>query len=220
MRGGEDPQEGRLRLRWDEPHGPYEYPDGCTVFVSFHGRSTAHVWEGGPGGVVAPAERKEGSAPPGARKEFVALYTREIPWCEEHPLLRVPPGARAKFLGADPATGRADVILQLPPGFLEARHSHAYYHSACVLEGAIEAAGKRLGADDYLFGWQGPHGPFTFPEGATLLVSYHGRDLPRMWESREEVAEGEKRFEVSACPSAVPARLPSPAGRAEESPTE
>jgi hypothetical protein len=30
---------------WDQPHGPYEYPDGCEVFVVFMGEGTQHVWD-------------------------------------------------------------------------------------------------------------------------------------------------------------------------------
>ena len=29
---------------WDEDHGPYEYPEGCTVFAVFHGKSLAHEY--------------------------------------------------------------------------------------------------------------------------------------------------------------------------------
>lgn len=30
------------------PHGPMEYPDGCTVFASFVGGSPAHDWDENP----------------------------------------------------------------------------------------------------------------------------------------------------------------------------
>jgi hypothetical protein len=29
---------------WDIPHGPYEYPDGCEVFIVYMGDAT-HFWE-------------------------------------------------------------------------------------------------------------------------------------------------------------------------------
>jgi hypothetical protein len=29
---------------WDIPHGPYEYPDGCEVFIVYMGDAT-HIWE-------------------------------------------------------------------------------------------------------------------------------------------------------------------------------
>jgi hypothetical protein len=30
---------------WDTLHGPYEYPDGCEVFVVFMGGGTQHAWK-------------------------------------------------------------------------------------------------------------------------------------------------------------------------------
>jgi anti-sigma factor ChrR (cupin superfamily) len=31
-----------------EPHGPFEYPEGCVVFASFRGPSTQHRYPGSP----------------------------------------------------------------------------------------------------------------------------------------------------------------------------
>lgn len=33
-----------------EPHGPFEYPEGCVVFASFHGPSSQHLYPGSPAG--------------------------------------------------------------------------------------------------------------------------------------------------------------------------
>jgi quercetin dioxygenase-like cupin family protein len=33
-----------------EPHGPFEYPEGCVVFASFRGRSAQHRYAGSPAG--------------------------------------------------------------------------------------------------------------------------------------------------------------------------
>jgi hypothetical protein len=41
---GKDLRPGDYVFGWDELHGPYEYPDGCEVFVVFMGESTAHEW--------------------------------------------------------------------------------------------------------------------------------------------------------------------------------
>ena len=35
-----------------EPHGPFEYPEGCVVFASFRGPSALHRYEGSPAGDV------------------------------------------------------------------------------------------------------------------------------------------------------------------------
>lgn len=41
---GKDLRPGDYVFGWDEIHGPYEYPDGCEVFVVFMGDGTEHVW--------------------------------------------------------------------------------------------------------------------------------------------------------------------------------
>ena len=43
---GKDLRPGDYVFGWDELHGPYEYPDGCEVFVVFMGDSVAHEWDG------------------------------------------------------------------------------------------------------------------------------------------------------------------------------
>jgi anti-sigma factor ChrR (cupin superfamily) len=35
-----------------EPHGPFEYPEGCVVFASFRGPSSQHRYEGSPAGGI------------------------------------------------------------------------------------------------------------------------------------------------------------------------
>src|SRR3989338_10767554 len=42
---GKDLRPGDYVFGWDTLHGPYEYPDGCEVFVVFMGEGTQHVWE-------------------------------------------------------------------------------------------------------------------------------------------------------------------------------
>ncbi len=42
---GKDLRPGDYVFGWDLPHGPYEYPDGCEVFVVFMGDGTQHLWE-------------------------------------------------------------------------------------------------------------------------------------------------------------------------------
>ncbi|MPZ61068.1 MAG: cupin domain-containing protein [Propionibacteriales bacterium] len=34
------------------PHGPFEYPEGCTVFASFRGGSARHRYDGSPAGAI------------------------------------------------------------------------------------------------------------------------------------------------------------------------
>jgi hypothetical protein len=41
---GMDLRPGDYVFGWDQPHGPYEYPDGCEVFIVFMGEGTQHEW--------------------------------------------------------------------------------------------------------------------------------------------------------------------------------
>jgi len=41
---GKDLRPGDYVFGWDIPHGPYEYPDGCEVFIVYMGDAT-HVWQ-------------------------------------------------------------------------------------------------------------------------------------------------------------------------------
>ena len=41
---GKDLRPGDYVFGWDALHGPYEYPDGCEVFVVFMGEGTQHEW--------------------------------------------------------------------------------------------------------------------------------------------------------------------------------
>ena len=42
---GKDLRPGDYVFGWDEPHGPYEYPDGCEVFAVTMGAGTQHIWD-------------------------------------------------------------------------------------------------------------------------------------------------------------------------------
>ncbi len=39
-----------------EPHGPFEYPEGCVVFASFRGTSSQHRYPGSPAGDMRRAD--------------------------------------------------------------------------------------------------------------------------------------------------------------------
>ena len=44
---GKDLRPGDYAFGWDIPHGPYEYPDGCEVFIVYMG-DPEHVWDERP----------------------------------------------------------------------------------------------------------------------------------------------------------------------------
>ena len=41
---GKDLRPGDYVFGWDIPHGPYEYPDGCEVFIIYMG-DASHKWD-------------------------------------------------------------------------------------------------------------------------------------------------------------------------------
>ncbi|NNE84143.1 MAG: hypothetical protein HKN28_09250 [Alphaproteobacteria bacterium] len=41
---GKDLRPGDYVFGWDIPHGPYEYPDGCEVFIVYMG-DASHKWD-------------------------------------------------------------------------------------------------------------------------------------------------------------------------------
>jgi hypothetical protein len=41
---GKDLRPGDYVFGWDIPHGPYEYPDGCEVFIVYMG-DPSHIWD-------------------------------------------------------------------------------------------------------------------------------------------------------------------------------
>lgn len=41
---GKDLRPGDYVFGWDIPHGPYEYPDGCEVFIVYMG-DASHIWQ-------------------------------------------------------------------------------------------------------------------------------------------------------------------------------
>ena len=41
---GKDLRAGDYVFGWDIPHGPYEYPDGCEVFIVYMG-DASHKWD-------------------------------------------------------------------------------------------------------------------------------------------------------------------------------
>jgi hypothetical protein len=42
---GKDLRPGDYVFGGNTPHGPYEYPDGCEVFIVFMGEGTQHEWD-------------------------------------------------------------------------------------------------------------------------------------------------------------------------------
>ncbi|MEE9277825.1 MAG: cupin domain-containing protein [Dehalococcoidia bacterium] len=102
---------------------------------------------------------------------------REVEWQDGAAVLTLPEGVRVKILAEDKETGRTDMLINFPPGYVEPRHTHTAFHSCVLLEGRWIVEGKELAPGGYMFGPPGegqPHGPFECPEGCIVFVSFHG----------------------------------------------
>ena len=78
------------------------------------------------------------------RPHLEFLQSQVLPWGEDVAL----PGARAKVLSADAATGEATLLLSVPPGW-EATPRRAHDEEVFVLRGALEAGPVAVAAHGY-----------------------------------------------------------------------
>lgn len=149
----------------DVPHGPFECPEGCLVFAHFTG-PIEHDWP-------PKAEHEEGAA--SAPEPRVITDPTKLPWLDGSELFTLPQGVQYKILSENQATGRRDMLVSFPPGYVEPRHTHAGSHSGVLLEGRWIVEGVELGKGGYIYGPPGvPHGPFECPEGCLVFASFHG----------------------------------------------
>ena len=132
-----------------EPHGPLEYPEGCTLFSCFQG-SNDH------------SEVRS----LGTEKRYRLVQAAAIAW-ENFPQ----ENREAKTLvdhGAGPLLLRAQ---RFAPGAMVERHVHPYMQAALIVEGNAVVDGETFDVWDFIYQPKGvAHGPIAFPNGATLLV--------------------------------------------------
>jgi len=111
-----------------------------------------------------------------ATQEKVILETEELEWKEGASLLKLPQGVKIKILSQDKPSGRMDMLVSFPPGYVEPRHVHEGYHSTILLEGTWIVEGKVLRPGGYVFGPANvEHGPFECPKGCLVFASFYGR---------------------------------------------
>jgi hypothetical protein len=107
-------------------------------------------------------------------ERFLAINTDDIEWQDveaSEKTLGLPAGIKVKIIaeGRDAVSERVDKFVQFPPGYVEPRHTHDYYHSTLVLEGEMHVAGKILKPGDYVYGGgDEPHGPYHYPKGCKV----------------------------------------------------
>ena len=105
---------------------------------------------------------------------FVTKHTKDVDWQNDTNLLRLPEGVQVKVLSEDLESQRMDIMVKVPPGYVEPRHTHDSYHSIVVMEGMMRVNGHDLLPGDYVFGWDEEHGPFEYPEGCVVFTVFHG----------------------------------------------
>lgn len=116
-------------------------------------------------------------------EEFSAINTDEIEWQDGEKIMGLPPGIKVKIIaeGEDEVSERVDKFVKFPPGYMEPRHTHDYYHSTLVLEGEMHVAGKILRPGDYVYGGGNePHGPYHYPKGCMVYSAGRGKKLSQI----------------------------------------
>lgn len=108
--------------------------------------------------------------------KFIAINADEMSWENDTEVLTLPEGVQIKVLSTDPETGRIDMLVRFPPGYVEPRHRHEGCHSGVILEGEMHVVGKVMKPGDYVFGPGDhiPHGPMRYPVGCTVFASFYG----------------------------------------------
>jgi quercetin dioxygenase-like cupin family protein len=156
------------------PHGPFEYPDGITLYAAHRGNA-AHFYEGKTTGERQQEVADQGLLPH-HDSTFLAVITDDVPWIDARELIQLPPGLKIKILRHHPEDDEArDLLVKFPPGYIEPRHTHPGEHNNVILSGRMLIDGKELFKGDYVFGPGGvPHGPFGYPDGIVLCAFHRG----------------------------------------------
>ena len=107
---------------------------------------------------------------------LITINTDQIEW-QDDPYFKLPKGVQMKLLRYDPATGRREMIVRFPDGYVEPRHVHAATHSVVVLRGQQIVEGVVLNPGDYCHGAANfEHGPFEYrgQDGCVLFAVFTG----------------------------------------------
>jgi quercetin dioxygenase-like cupin family protein len=135
----------------NEPHGPLEYPDssGCQLFSCFQG-SNDH----------------SGAEALSAEKNYRIVQSEQMTWDAKAG------GALHMKVLVDKGAGRLMLTaMRLSAGFSVPVGSRPHMQAALVVDGTAVVDGEVLNAWDFMYMAAGvPHGPISFPNGATLLM--------------------------------------------------
>jgi hypothetical protein len=127
----------------NEPHGPFEYPDGCNLISFFRGDDF---------------HNEEATAPKGKQHRLIKNDT--IPWQKSGE-------GEVKRLVEEGLDGMVVEAHRFPAG---ARLTPDFI-AAVVLEGAPEVNGERLGKWDLFHPVGDGGGTVTFPEGGMIVAA-------------------------------------------------
>jgi anti-sigma factor ChrR (cupin superfamily) len=111
-------------------------------------------------------------------KAWHTAHRWDLEWQDDVDILKLGHGVQVKVLYQDLETEHTDMLVKFPPGYVEPVHTHEASHSIAVLEGVQIANGEPMRAGDYV--WASgpePHGPFEYPEGCVVFVSFRGPSI-------------------------------------------
>ncbi len=153
----------------DQPHGPFQSPEGSLVFASYSGADMSHDWD--------PDKQPPQGADPDHSSRTRIVHVDELEWQNGSNLMTLPDGVRMKVFDEDETEGRTDALIEFPPGYVEPRHTHAASHTGVLVKGDWIVEGKLLAPGSYFHGPAGddqPHGPFESPNGTLIFISFIG----------------------------------------------
>ena len=130
-------------------HGQIEYPEGCQLFSCVQGSN-----EEVPTQTVA------------AEMHSRIIQSEQVPWDAKAG------GKLHMKILADRGAGRLMLTaMRLSAGFTVPVGSRPHMQAALVVEGSAVVDDEILSAQDFMYMAAGvPHGPISFPDGATLLM--------------------------------------------------
>lgn len=116
----------------------------------------------------------------------------DLEWQNDVDILTLGHGVQVKILYQDLETQHTDMLVKFPAGYVEPQHTHDASHSIMVLEGVQIANGEPMHPGDYV--WASgpePHGPFEYPEGCVVFVSFRGPSIKHIYPGSPAIEEEE-----------------------------
>jgi len=115
-------------------------------------------------------------------KAWSTAHRWDLEWQDDVDILALGHGVQVKVLYQDHETQHTDMLVKFPAGYVEPEHTHDASHSIMVLEGLQIANGEPMRAGDHV--WASgpePHGPFEYPEGCIVFVSFRGPSIKHIY---------------------------------------